>query len=255
MAKRELHDRYFRQAKREGYLARSAYKLIEIDDKRRLIRKGDRVIDLGCAPGSWLQVAAERTGSRGYVVGIDLKPVSGPFARNVRTVVGDFTEIDPALLLDREGRLANVVLSDMAPNTSGHGDHFMSVRLCDQILDRLPMLLRKGGSFAMKVFEGEAFPPLLERTRRMFHDVKVIKPRATREVSREVFVTAKRYKPPVVEGERPNEDAEHDAPADRGAPASRRGDEPPPPPPGWFDDAPADNPPSGDAPTREGRGA
>lgn len=220
MARRELHDRYFRQAKREGYLARSAYKLIEIDDKRRLIRKGDRVIDLGCAPGSWLQVAAERTGSRGYVVGIDLKPCSGPFARNVRTVVGDFLEVEPTDLLDRENRLANVVLSDMAPNTSGHGDHFMSVRLCDQILDRVPMLLRKGGSFAMKVFEGEAFPPLLERTRSMFHDVKVIKPKATRDVSREVFVTGKRYKPPVDETE------EADA-----APAN----EPPPPVSGWYD--------------------
>lgn len=199
MAKRELHDRYFRQAKREGYLARSAYKLIEIDDKRQLIRKGDRVIDLGCAPGSWLQVAAERTTSRGYVVGIDLKPVTGTFARNVRTIVGDFTEIDPKLLLDYEGRLANVILSDMAPNTSGHGDHFMSVRLCEQIVDRLPLILRRGGSFAMKVFEGETFPPLLARIRTLFADVKVIKPQATRDVSREVFVTAKRFRPPEPE--------------------------------------------------------
>jgi len=199
MAKRELHDRYFRQAKREGYLARSAYKLIEIDDRRQLIRKGDRVIDLGCAPGSWLQVAAERVTSRGYVVGIDLKPCTGTFARNVRTIVGDFTEIDPKILLDREGRLANVILSDMAPNTSGHGDHFMSVRLCEEIVDRLPIILRRGGSFVMKVFEGETFPTLLARIRTLFADVKVIKPQATRDVSREVFVTAKRFRPPEPE--------------------------------------------------------
>ncbi len=250
MARRELHDRYFRQAKREGYLARSAYKLIEIDDKRKLIRKGDRVIDLGCAPGSWLQVAAERTGSRGFVVGIDLKPVSGPFARNVRTVVGDFTEIDPADLLDKEGRLANVVLSDMAPNTSGHGDHFMSVRLCEQILDRLPLLLRKGGSFAMKVFEGEAFPPLLERTRQSFHDVKVIKPKATRDVSREVFVTAKRYKPPVIEPDDRADESAGAPPPPAATPSTGRGDEPPPPPPGWFDPpAPSGN---GSDPERTG---
>jgi len=199
MAKRELHDRYFRQAKREGYLARSAYKLIEIDDRRQLIRKGDRVIDLGCAPGSWLQVAAERVTSRGYVVGIDLKPCTGTFARNVRTIVGDFTEIDPKILLDRESRLANVILSDMAPNTSGHGDHFMSVRLCEEIVDRLPIILRRGGSFVMKVFEGETFPTLLARIRTLFADVKVIKPQATRDVSREVFVTAKRFRPPEPE--------------------------------------------------------
>ena len=237
MARRQLHDRYFRQAKREGYLARSAYKLIEIDDKRRLIRKGDRIIDLGCAPGSWLQVAAERTGSRGYVVGIDLKPVSGEFARNVRTVVGDFTEIDPSDLLDREGRLANVVLSDMAPNTSGHGDHFVSIRLCEEIVDRLPLLLRKGGSFAMKVFEGEALPPLLERVRTLFHDVKVVKPRATRDVSREVFVTGKRFKPPgstdpEVDGE--PTDAESKQPPPRTPP---RPNEPPEVISGWETDA------------------
>ena len=206
MARRELHDRYFRQAKREGYLARSAYKLIEIDDKRQLIRKGDRVIDLGCAPGSWLQVAATRVTSRGYVVGVDLKPCTATFARNVRTVVGDFLEIDPKILLDREGRLANVILSDMAPNTSGHGDGFMSVRLCEEIVDRLPLILRRGGSFVMKVFEGETFPALLTRVRTLFADVKVIKPQATRDVSREVYITAKRFRPP--EPEREHTDAQ-----------------------------------------------
>lgn len=200
MARRELHDRYFRQAKREGYLARSAYKLIEIDDRRRILRPGDTVIDLGCAPGSWLQVAAERVGPKGRVVGIDLKPVTGSFDANVRTIVGDFTTVDAADLLE-SGRLANTVLSDMAPNTSGHGDHFLSVRLCETIVDALPNLLRPGGSLVMKVFEGEDFPPLLERVRAVFRDVKVIKPRATREVSREVFVTAKRYRPPEVAGE------------------------------------------------------
>lgn len=177
-----------------------------------------------------------RTGSRGYVVGIDLKPVSGPFARNVRTVVGDFTEIDPADLLDREGRLANVVLSDMAPNTSGHGDHFMSVRLCEEIVDRLPFLLRRGGSFAMKVFEGEALPPLLERVRTLFHDVKVIKPKATRDVSREVFVTGKRFKPPV--DDEHGETAQHAAEGDAGGVSN----DPPEPVPGWETEAPRGDP-------------
>lgn len=195
MSKRKLHDRYFKQAKREGYLARSAYKLVELDDRRQLIRPGDRVLDLGCAPGSWLQVAAERAGPKGAVLGIDLKPVAGSFGPNVRTIVGDFTEIDFADLLG-DGPLANVVLSDMAPNTSGHGDHFHSIRLCERIVDTLPAMLCPGGSLAMKAFEGEAFPPLLDRVRSLFRDVKTLKPRATREMSSEVYVTAKRYRPP-----------------------------------------------------------
>ncbi|MBZ0172980.1 MAG: RlmE family RNA methyltransferase [Phycisphaerales bacterium] len=195
MARRKLHDRYFKQAKREGYLARSAYKLVELDDRRQLIRPGDRVLDLGCAPGSWLQVAAERAGPKGEIVGIDLKPVAGSFGPNVRTIVGDFTETDPADLLG-DGPMANVVLSDMAPNTSGHGDHFHSIRLCELIVDALPLLLCPGGSLAMKAFEGEAFGPLLGRVRSLFRDVKTLKPRATREMSSEVYVTAKRFRPP-----------------------------------------------------------
>lgn len=211
MAQRKLHDRYFKQAKREGYVARSAYKLIELDDKRKIIRPGDRVLDLGCAPGSWLQVAAERVGPKGEVIGIDLRPVAGGFGRNVRTIVGDFTEINPADLL-AGGPPANVVLSDMAPNTSGHGDHFHSVRLCELIVDALPVLLRPGGTLVMKVFEGEAFPPLLDRVKSLFRDVKTIKPRATREMSRETYITAKRHHPP-----RPAESTSDD-PAASGSP-------------------------------------
>ncbi len=194
MARRTLHDRYFKQAKREGYLARSAYKLIELDDKRKLLRPGQTVLDLGCAPGSWLQVAAERVGPEGRVVGIDLQPVGGSFGPNVRTIQGDFTQTPAAALLPG-GTLADVVLSDMAPNTSGHGDHFRSIRLCEAIVDALPALLKPGGSLVMKVFEGEAFPPLIERLRVDFGDVKILKPNATREMSRETYVTAKRYRP------------------------------------------------------------
>lgn len=201
MAKRTLHDKYFKLAKREGYLARSAYKLIEIDDRRKLIRRGDTVLDLGCAPGSWMQVASQRVGPNGRVVGIDLLPVGGSIAPNVRTIIGDFTQTPASVLLGipesdeqtPKRRLANVVLSDMVPNTSGHGDHFISTRLCEMILDALPGLLRPGGSLAMKVFEGETFGDLVSRTKTMFHDVKVIKPKATRDISSEVYVTAKRF--------------------------------------------------------------
>lgn len=191
---RQLHDRYFKQAKREGYVARSAYKLLEINDKKALIRKGDRVLDLGCAPGSWLQAAAELVGPRGIVVGIDLTPVEHPMPDHVRTLVGDLTETDPALLTAPAAGRFNVVLSDMAPNTTGAGDDFRSVRLCRAILERLPGLIAPGGHLAMKVFEGAELQDLVAETRAMFADARAFKPKASRDVSRETYVVAKEYR-------------------------------------------------------------
>ncbi len=219
MAKRVLHDRYFKQAKREGYLARSAYKLIEIDEKRRVIPRAGKVLDLGCAPGSWLQVLAERVGEKGSVVGIDLKRVTAPMPDRVRTVVGDFTAIDPAELLGGDGRLFDAVFSDMAPNTSGAGDDFLSARLCHDVVDRLPVLLRKGGSCVMKVLEGGGTPALVKRCKGRFVEAKPYKPDATREVSREIYVVCKKYRPPTGEP-RPTEHA-------------GTGTGAPPPPEGW----------------------
>ncbi len=216
MARRVLHDRYFKQAKREGYLARSAYKLMEIDDRRRVIPRAGKVLDLGCAPGSWLQVLAERVGEKGRVVGIDLKPVTHPMPDRVRTMVGDFTAADPAELIGEDGRLFDAVFSDMAPDTSGHGDDFLSARLCQAIVDRLPVLLRKGGSCVMKVLEGGGTPELVKRCKGCFVEAKPFKPDATRDVSREIYVICKKYRPPLT----PNR--EH---AGVGSP--------PPPPEGW----------------------
>jgi 23S rRNA (uridine2552-2'-O)-methyltransferase len=253
--KRELQDRYFRQAKREGYAARSAYKLLEIQSKHSVIRSGDRVLDLGCAPGSWLQVAAqeiikpprprrEPPGKRkpgknaakpqpeptdapppprtriGLVVGVDLKPVTIDLPDNVRTIVGDIHEITIEQLLgDPEQHPAqrsdqseddtpidtrppgfDVLLSDMAPNTSGGGggsvDHFRSVRLCESVLDIAERVLAPGGRVAMKVFDGEAFPELLRRCRRDYKKVACLKPSATRDLSRELYVIALGRKAP-----------------------------------------------------------
>lgn len=216
MAKRVLHDRYFKQAKREGYLARSAYKLMEIDDRRRIIPRAGKVLDLGCAPGSWLQVLSERIGDKGRVVGIDLKRVTEPMPETVRTITGDFTAIDPAELIGEDGALFDAVFSDMAPDTSGHGDDFLSARLCQAIVDRLPVLLRKGGSCVMKVLEGGGTPELIKRCKGCFVEAKPYKPDATREVSREIYIVCKKYRPPLT----PNRSN-----AGTGAP--------PPPPEGW----------------------
>jgi 23S rRNA (uridine2552-2'-O)-methyltransferase len=195
MPRRELHDPYFKKAKAEGYLARSAYKLKEINDRKRLLGKGARVLDLGCAPGAWLQVAAEIVGPSGVVVGIDLQEVREQIAPNVHTIQGDIYQSTPGALRGRSGELFDAVLSDMAPSTSGHGDHFLSVRLCRRVLEMLPELLKPGGNLAMKVFEGEEYIPLLAETQRLFREARGFKPRASREVSREMYIVGQGFLP------------------------------------------------------------
>lgn len=217
--RRELHDAYFRKAKAEGYVARSAYKLRQINDRKRLIRPGDRVLDLGCAPGSWLQVASEIVGPAGVVAGLDLKPISPPpggMPHNVRAAEGDIFAASATDLLAIGGigtdgdahEGYDVVLSDMAPNTAGGGggsaDHFRSVELCRRILALLPGILRPGGNLAMKVFEGEAYPALLRETAAFFAEAKGFKPDASRDVSREIYIVAKGYRPPAGVASKPD---------------------------------------------------
>lgn len=194
---RKLHDRYFKQAKAEGYVARSAYKLLEINEKFRIVRAGDRVLDLGCAPGSWMQVAAKAVGPKGLVVGVDLQPVGPNVAPGAATVRGDIFKVEPPTLLEISGSMFDVILSDMAPSTTGHGDDFLSVRLCRRVLEILPPLLKPGGSLAMKVLEGEEFPALLREVRSLFTRVKGFKPESSRDVSREMFIVADGYRPRV----------------------------------------------------------
>ncbi|MEQ8745787.1 RlmE family RNA methyltransferase [Pyruvatibacter sp.] len=196
MAKRILHDEYFRKAKQEGYVARSAYKLLQIQQAKSVIRKGDRVLDLGCAPGAWLQVSSPLVGPRGRVIGLDLQDVRHPMPDNVRTFVGDVFEYPPEDLVEAAGRGFGTVLSDMAPKTTGFNEHELSVRLCDRILETLPTLLRHNGVLVMKVFEGAEYPGLLKRCQRHFGKVKGFKPKASRDVSREMYVIAHYYRHP-----------------------------------------------------------
>ena len=197
MARRTLHDHFFKKAKDEGYLARSAYKLIEINERKRLFVSGARVLDLGCAPGAWLQVAAEIAGPRGRIVGIDLKEIREHIAPNVTAIRGDIYKTDAATLLAPAGGMFDAVLSDMAPDTTGHGDHFLSVRLCRRVLDLLPALLTPGGNLTMKVFEGEEYPQLLRDIAAVFSQVKGFKPKASRDVSVEMYIVAHGYRPPA----------------------------------------------------------
>lgn len=195
MPRRQLHDRYFRQAKREGYLARSAYKLLEIQERHRVLREGQTVLDLGCAPGSWLQVASELVGPQGRVLGIDLQRVTHPMPPQVRTLEGDAFTHDPSALIQLAGQRFDAILSDMAPKTSGNGDDLVSAQLCRQVLDGVPKLGKPGSALVMKIFEGAEYQSVLDETRRMYTTVKGLRPKATRDVSREIFIigTGLRY--------------------------------------------------------------
>jgi 23S rRNA (uridine2552-2'-O)-methyltransferase len=193
---KEVQDHFFRLAKEQGYRARSAFKLIEIDDRKQLIRKGDRVLDMGAAPGSWTQVAAQRVGPKGFVVGVDLKAIDPRgLPGNVRLLQADLMELEPGHF---GGEPFDVVISDMGPDTSGDpfGDSIRSVNLCNALLDRFPLWLRRGGHATMKVYEGSEYPALLRRCAALFAESKGFKPKSSRAESVEMFVTCKGYKGP-----------------------------------------------------------
>jgi len=218
---RQLHDHWFKEAKREGWRSRAYYKLKALDEKRRLIQTGDAVLDCGCAPGSWLQYADARVGEEGIVVGIDLQEFPPLPSRQIRTMVGDLRLLEDERILSlaepRSLNAFNVVLSDMAPNTTGHGDtdHLRSLDLCNLVLDRCNTLLEDGGHLVMKVFEGSGYPELVQRTKSMFEVVRPMRPPASRSVSREMFIVGMDRKTgttpgtvePVAEGPPPVPDA------------------------------------------------
>lgn len=188
-------DRFFRKAKEDGFLARSAYKLEELQKKYRLIRTGDFVLDLGAAPGSWSQVAAKLIGQSGRVVGLDLKPIDfkAPNARFYQMNAFDF---DPAIL---EGREVQVVLSDMAHNTTGirDVDQARSFDLCQQVLNLADTHLVVGGNMVMKVFEGGDSELLMKQMQKKYAQTKRLKPEAVRKGSYETYFVGLNKKPAV----------------------------------------------------------
>ncbi|MCZ0733888.1 RlmE family RNA methyltransferase [Phreatobacter sp. AB_2022a] len=195
---RQLNDPYVARAKRDGWRSRAAYKLIEIDDKVRLLKPGQRIVDLGAAPGGWLQVAAKRIGlekGQGKIVGIDLlaiDPVPG-----VAFIQGDFTAEDaPDRLKELLGGEADVVLSDMAANATGHKqtDHLKIVYLAELAIDFARQVLAPGGHFLCKVLQGGTEGQLLADLKRDFTTVKHIKPQASRADSSELYVLAMGYR-------------------------------------------------------------
>ena len=188
---RQLNDPYVVRAKREGFRSRAAYKLIEIDDKARLLKKGARVIDLGAAPGGWSQVVAVRVGAQGRVVAIDVLPMD--------TVAGvNFAQLDfldaaaPAKIKAMLGGPSDVVLSDMAANATGHAktDHLKIMALVEAAADFAREVLAPGGTFLAKVLQGGTEAALLAGLKRDFKSVKHVKPAASRSDSAELYLLA-----------------------------------------------------------------
>ena len=190
---RQLQDPYVQKAKSEGYRARAAYKLLEIDEKLNLFRRGQRVVDLGCAPGGWMQVAQIKGASE--IAGIDLLPVE-PMA-GVHIVQGDINNPDDvAELMKGLTGAPDLVLSDMAANTTGHKqtDHLRTVALAEMAAAFAVEHLAPGGTFCSKVFQGGATKEVLDLLKANFTSVKHIKPPASRAGSPEIFVVAKGFK-------------------------------------------------------------
>ena len=186
-------DYYYQKAKAENYRSRATYKLSQTDKKYRFIRRGDVVVDLGAAPGGWIQAARKIAGKTGFVLGVDLKPIE-PFPQEyIRTIVTDFTE--PAALTQIMGflpRKADVVLSDASPNICGvwELDNARQIDLAFQALSLALGLLRPHGNFFVKVFEGNMLPGFIKTVKKHFEVVKVVKPKASRAKSSEMYLLA-----------------------------------------------------------------
>ncbi len=188
---RQLNDPYVRAAQQKGLRSRAAFKLIEMDDKHGLLRPGARVLDLGAAPGGWTQVAAERAAPGGRVVAVDLLPMD-PVPGAV-VIQGDFQdEAVAAAALSALGGPADLVLSDMAPNTTGHGatDHLRIMGLAELALDAALKALAPGGHLVAKVFQGGGERSFLDALKRGFRAVRHVKPPASRKDSSELYVVA-----------------------------------------------------------------
>lgn len=189
-------DQYVKQSQIDGYRSRASYKLLELNEKDKLIRPGMLVVDLGSAPGGWSQVAGRLVGEKGRVLASDILPMDG--MEGVDFIQGDFTDdvIFNELMARLGGAQADLVISDMAPNMSGVDavDQPQAMGLVELALDMAKQVLKPKGAFVAKIFHGEGFDAFLKEVKGMFDKVVIRKPDASRSRSREVYVVAKGYK-------------------------------------------------------------
>ncbi|MCG8069882.1 MAG: 23S rRNA (uridine(2552)-2'-O)-methyltransferase RlmE [Candidatus Thiodiazotropha taylori] len=193
---RHFNDTYVKQAQKAGYRSRAAFKLLEIQEKDRLIKPGMKVVDLGAAPGGWSQIARDLVGEKGRVFALDILPMD-PIA-GVEFIQGDFRETEPLESLRNllDGAAIDLVISDMAPNVTGMAsvDQPRSIYLCELALDFARETLKPGGGFVVKVFQGEGFDEFLREVRSSFGRVVSRKPDSSRAKSREVYLVAGNFK-------------------------------------------------------------
>lgn len=192
---RQLNDPYVAKAKAAGYRSRAAFKLAEMDEKFGLLKPGHRVVDLGCAPGGWTQVAVAKVGPQGKVVGCDLLEVT-PIAGATLVVLDFLEEEAPERMKELLGGKAHLVMSDMAANTTGHAetDHLRIIHLCELAYDFAKQVLAVGGAFVCKVRQGGTEGDLLKTMRQDFTSVKHAKPASSRQDSAESYVVAMGFK-------------------------------------------------------------
>lgn len=191
-----VNDPYVKQAQKDGYRSRAAYKLLELNEKDKLIRPGMLLMDLGSAPGGWSQVAGRLVGHQGRVLASDILPMDS--LENVDFIQGDFSDdkVFQQILDKLDGRQPDLIISDMAPNISGvaAADQASSMYLADLVLDMVRQVLKPNGNFAIKIFQGEGSDEYLKDVRSSFEKVVVRKPDASRSRSREVYYVAKGFK-------------------------------------------------------------
>lgn len=191
-------DYYYKKAKQEMYRSRAAYKLFQAIRKYEFVKRGDVVIDLGAAPGGWIQAARKTVGTKGFVLALDLKPIE-PFTQHyVRTIICDMTEDDAIQqILELLPRKADVVISDASPSISGiwEVDHARQLDLAQKALHIASETLRPEGNLFVKVFQGDLLDDFVEKVKLQFRLVRVIKPHASRAKSSEMFVLATNFKP------------------------------------------------------------
>ena len=191
------HDAAYLRAKAENYAGRAIYKLQEIDERFHLVKRGQTILDLGCWPGSWLQYAVQRAGDEAVLVGVDLDEVELALPSNVTTYVGDVFKLRPEAFVKKFGTF-DLVLSDMAPNTTGDrpGDQHGSEELFLRALEIATVVLRPGGHFCAKVFQGPRFGELLAAVRSAFNEGRAYRPANTRTRSIEQYIIGRGKRPP-----------------------------------------------------------
>jgi len=184
-------DYYYKKAKEEKYRSRATYKLLQTVKKYHFIEKGNVIVDLGAAPGGWIQGARKIVGHKGFILGVDLKPIESFSERNIRTIIGDITEEETLQqILEFLPRKADVVISDTSPNICGiwDVDHARQIDLAQQALQITLKTLKPSGNFFVKVFQGAMLDDFIKELKRHFQIVKIVKPKASRAKSSEIYL-------------------------------------------------------------------